>query len=207
MQGLLGLTFQSLLWFGATTRAGSLTTPLRDRFGIVSRLELYNTEELTEIVTRSAKILEIDIEKDAAIEIARRSRGTPRIANRILKRVRDYALVLGNGDITLEIAKIALNKLDIDEIGLDEIDRKVLKTMIEKYKRRTCWIRNNSCNNWRRSRYYRRCIWTIFNTNWIYVTYTKRKNCFARCLYTFGIYIWRIILVCDFKEGNDIKYV
>lgn len=90
------MTFQSLLLFGATTRAGSLEAPLRDRFGIVSRLELYNTEELTEIVKRSAKILEIDIEDIAAVEIARRSRGTPRIANRILKRVRDYALVLGN---------------------------------------------------------------------------------------------------------------
>ena len=119
---------------GATTRAGSLTTPLRDRFGIVSRLELYDTEELTEIVTRSSKILEIDIQPEAAKEIAKRSRGTPRIANRVLKRVRDYALVLGNGDITLDTAKLALDKLEIDEIGLDEIDRKVLKTMIEKYK-------------------------------------------------------------------------
>lgn len=119
---------------GATTRAGSLTTPLRDRFGIIERLELYDTDELTQIVSRSAKILEIEIEGEAAKEIARRSRGTPRIANRILKRVRDYAAVLGNGNITLEVAKIALNKLDIDEIGLDETDRKVLKTMIEKYK-------------------------------------------------------------------------
>lgn len=119
---------------GATTRAGSLTTPLRDRFGIIQRLELYDTDELTEIVSRSAKILEIKIEEEASKEIARRSRGTPRIANRILKRVRDYAAVLGNGDITLEVSKIALNKLDIDELGLDETDRKVLKTMIEKYK-------------------------------------------------------------------------
>lgn len=119
---------------GATTRAGSLTTPLRDRFGIIERLELYDTDELTEIVSRSAKILEIKIEEEASKEIARRSRGTPRIANRILKRVRDYAAVLGNGDITLEVARLALNKLDIDELGLDETDRKVLKTMIEKYK-------------------------------------------------------------------------
>ena len=95
---------------------------------------MYETEELTKIVKRSAKILEIQIEEKAAVEIARRSRGTPRIANRILKRVRDYALVLGNGDITLETAKIALSKLEIDELGLDETDRKVLKTMIEKYK-------------------------------------------------------------------------
>ena len=118
---------------GATTRAGALTTPLRDRFGIVERLELYNSEDLTTIVKRSANILDIVIENDAAIEIAKRSRGTPRIANRLLKRVRDYALVMGNGTITLEIAKIALNKLDIDDVGLDSIDRRLLKTLIEKY--------------------------------------------------------------------------
>ncbi len=119
---------------GATTRAGALTTPLRDRFGIVERLDLYNAEELTTIVKRSANILEIAIENDAAVEIAKRSRGTPRIANRLLKRVRDYAAVLGNGTITLDIAKIALNKLDIDDMGLDTIDRRLLTTMIEKYK-------------------------------------------------------------------------
>ena len=119
---------------GATTRAGSLTTPLRDRFGIVSRLELYSVQDLKTIVKRSARILEIDIDEEAAEEIARRARGTPRIANRILKRVRDYALVLGNGNINLKIAKIALGKLEIDELGLDDIDRKMLETMIEKYK-------------------------------------------------------------------------
>ena len=119
---------------GATTRAGALTTPLRDRFGIVERLELYNANELTTIVKRSANILDIAIENNAAVEIAKRSRGTPRIANRLLKRVRDYAAVLGNGTITLDIAKIALNKLDIDDIGLDSIDRRLLTTMIEKYK-------------------------------------------------------------------------
>ena len=119
---------------GATTRAGALTTPLRDRFGIVERLELYNANELTTIVKRSANILDIAIENNAAVEIAKRSRGTPRIANRLLKRVRDYASVLGNGTITLDIAKIALNKLDIDDIGLDSIDRRLLTTMIEKYK-------------------------------------------------------------------------
>ncbi len=118
---------------GATTRAGALTTPLRDRFGIVERLELYNAEELTTIVKRSANILEIAIDNDAAIEIAKRSRGTPRIANRLLKRVRDYASVLGNGTITLDIAKIALNKLDIDDMGLDSIDRRILETLIKKY--------------------------------------------------------------------------
>lgn len=118
---------------GATTKAGSLTTPLRDRFGIVNRLELYNTEDLKKIVKRSAKILDIEIEEKAAEEIARRSRGTPRIANRLLKRVRDYAMVLGDGIIDLKITKLALNKLEIDELGLDEIDRKILETMIVQY--------------------------------------------------------------------------
>jgi len=118
---------------GATTKAGSLTTPLRDRFGIIHRLELYSIEDLSTIVKRSSKILNIEIEKEAALEIARRSRGTPRIANRLLKRVRDYAMVLGNGKIDLKIAKHALNKLEIDELGLDEIDRKLLESMIIQY--------------------------------------------------------------------------
>ena len=114
---------------GATTKAGSLTTPLRDRFGIVHRLELYSVDDLAKIVKRSAGILD----EKAAIEIARRSRGTPRIANRLLKRVRDYAAVLGDGNIDLKITKLALNKLEIDELGLDEIDRKLLETMIVQY--------------------------------------------------------------------------
>ena len=118
---------------GATTRAGALTTPLRDRFGIIHRLELYNNEELTTIVKRSSKILDVSIEEAAAREIARRSRGTPRIANRLLKRVRDYATVLGDGNITLKLTKHALNQLEIDELGLDEIDRKLLNTMIVQY--------------------------------------------------------------------------
>ena len=118
---------------GATTRAGSLTTPLRDRFGIVHRLELYDVKDLDEIVRRSAKILEVNIDKEGSLEIAKRSRGTPRIANRLLKRVRDYAAVLGDGNITKEIAKIALEKLEIDYLGLDNIDRKILKTIILNY--------------------------------------------------------------------------
>lgn len=118
---------------GATTKAGSLTTPLRDRFGIVERLELYTPEDLCTIVKRSSKILGIEIEEDAAMKIARRSRGTPRIANRVLKRVRDYALVLGDGNIDLKIAKLALNKLEIDELGLDRTDRNVLQVLIEQY--------------------------------------------------------------------------
>ena len=118
---------------GATTKAGSLTTPLRDRFGIVNRLELYTIEDLTTIVKRSSKILGVEIDNEAAIEIARSSRGTPRIANRLLKRVRDYAAVLGDGNINLKIAKHALNKLEIDDLGLDEIDRKILDCMIVQY--------------------------------------------------------------------------
>ena len=121
---------------GATTKAGSLTTPLRDRFGIIHKLELYTPEDLSTIVTRSAKILGIDIDENASYEIARRSRGTPRIANRLLKRVRDYAAVLGDGNITLKIAKHALNQLEIDEIGLDETDRKMLELMINQYQGR-----------------------------------------------------------------------
>lgn len=118
---------------GATTKAGSLTTPLRDRFGIVHRLEIYSEEDLKKIIKRSAGILEIEIEEIAACEIARRARGTPRIANRILKRVRDYASVLGDGVIDIKIAKHALNELEIDELGLDEIDRKILEIMIVQY--------------------------------------------------------------------------
>lgn len=118
---------------GATTRAGSLTTPLRDRFGIVNRLELYTDEELKTIVKRSSEILEIKIDEEGAMEIAKRSRGTPRIANRLLKRVRDYAVVLGDGNITKYIADIALQKLEIDKMGLDNIDRKILETIITNY--------------------------------------------------------------------------
>lgn len=125
---------------GATTKAGSLTTPLRDRFGIVHRLELYSSEDLKTIVKRSASILEIEIDEESSIEIARRSRGTPRIANRLLKRVRDYASVLGDGNIDLKITKTALNRLEIDEMGLDEIDRKLLETMILKYRGRPVGI-------------------------------------------------------------------
>ncbi len=125
---------------GATTKAGALTTPLRDRFGIVERLELYSSEDLSTIVKRSSKILKLEIDEEAALEIARRSRGTPRIANRLLKRVRDYALVLGNGNIDLKMAKHALNKLEIDELGLDEIDRKLLEMMIVQYSGRPVGI-------------------------------------------------------------------
>ncbi len=118
---------------GATTRVGSLSTPLRDRFGIVSRLELYSVEDLTTIIERSSDILGMKMEKDAAVEVAKRSRGTPRIANRLLKRVRDYAMVFGDGNVNLKLAKLALDKLEIDELGLDNTDRKILETIIYKY--------------------------------------------------------------------------
>lgn len=125
---------------GATTRAGSLATPLRDRFGIINRLELYDTEDLTTIVQRSANILEVDIDEESAAEIAKRSRGTPRIANRLLKRVRDYAAVLDDGNIKLQTTKLALHRLEIDDKGLDNIDRRILETMIHRYQGRPVGI-------------------------------------------------------------------
>lgn len=118
---------------GATTRAGQLTAPLRDRFGVILRLELYTPEQLGSIVHRSAGILGIEIDEEGAIQIASRSRGTPRIANRLLKRARDFAQVVGNGIITKESACIALNRMEIDELGLDSIDRRLLTTMIKNY--------------------------------------------------------------------------
>ena len=118
---------------GATTRAGQLTAPLRDRFGVVLRLELYEPKELSKIVTRSAGILGIGIEADGALEIASRSRGTPRIANRLLKRVRDFAQVMSDGVVTYSTAKIALDRLEIDELGLDASDRRMLSAIIQFY--------------------------------------------------------------------------
>ena len=118
---------------GATTRAGQLTTPLRDRFGVVLKLELYTPEQLATIVTRSAGILGIEINEDGAYEIASRSRGTPRIANRLLKRVRDFAQVKGKGEIDNEIAQFALDRLEIDELGLDATDKKMLEAIIKFY--------------------------------------------------------------------------
>ena len=118
---------------GATTRAGMLTNPLRDRFGITFRLELYNPEQLAQIVKRSAHILRVEIDDGGALEIARRSRGTPRIANRMLKRVRDYAVVRAGGRISLEVAREGLDMLAVDALGLDHIDRMILRSMIEKF--------------------------------------------------------------------------
>ena len=118
---------------GATTRAGLLSAPLRDRFGVIHRLEFYTVEELTTIIVQSAKVLGVEIEREGAVEMARRSRGTPRIANRLLKRVRDFAQVQFDGVITLEAANHALDTLDVDKLGLDHIDRKILLTMIQKF--------------------------------------------------------------------------
>lgn len=118
---------------GATTRAGDLSSPLRDRFGIISKLNYYTVEDLTKIIERTSRVLDAPIEKEAAISLAKRSRGTPRIANRLFKRVRDYALVVGNGIISNDIVSLALNKLKVDELGLDETDYNLLKSIIEKF--------------------------------------------------------------------------
>jgi len=118
---------------GATTRLGDLTSPLRDRFGISSKLEFYTTEELSKIVKRTSRVLECTIDDEAAFELARRSRGTPRIVNRLFKRVRDFALVMGNGTVDLEITKVALDKLKVDKLGLDNTDYNLLTSIIEKF--------------------------------------------------------------------------
>ncbi len=118
---------------GATTRAGMLTPPLRDRFGVVNRLEFYTVEELKVIICRSAQVLQVKIDEEGALELARRSRGTPRLANRLLKRVRDFAQVKYDGNITREVAEFALDLLEVDKLGLDNTDREILFTMIEKF--------------------------------------------------------------------------
>lgn len=118
---------------GATTRAGMLTAPLRDRFGVVNRLEFYNVTELMQIILRSASVFGVHIDDEGALEIAKRSRGTPRLANRLLKRVRDFAQVEGDGSIDYEVAKTALDRLEVDSMGLDNTDRNILETMIHKF--------------------------------------------------------------------------
>lgn len=118
---------------GATTKAGRITSPLRDRFGVLARLELYTNEQLKEIVERSAKILGVEIDTDGAFEIASRSRGTPRIANRLLKRVRDFGQVYGDGIVTKKIAQLALEKIEVDKIGLDSTDANMIKSMIKNF--------------------------------------------------------------------------
>ena len=127
------IDLQRFTLVGATTRAGMLTAPLRDRFGVVHRLEFYTVEELTEIILRSANVFQVAIDKEGALEIARRSRGTPRLANRLLKRVRDFAQVKYNGEITLKVANFALDLLEVDKLGLDYTDRNILLAMINKF--------------------------------------------------------------------------
>ena len=127
------IDLQPFTLVGATTRAGMLTNPLRDRFGIVSRLEFYTTEELTTIVQRSSQLLQAHIEQDGALEIARRSRGTPRIANRLLRRVRDYAEVRADGRISRDVADLALKMLDVDPLGFDLMDRKLLEAIVHRF--------------------------------------------------------------------------
>ncbi|KWT95100.1 Holliday junction branch migration DNA helicase RuvB [Candidatus Magnetominusculus xianensis] len=129
----LKLNLPRFTLIGATTRTGLLTSPLRDRFGVINRLEYYGHQDLVVIINRSASIIDIEITDEASLEIARRSRGTPRIANRLLKRVRDFAQVKNNGVVDLNIAKVALSSLNIDKLGLDDMDRKVLLTIIEKF--------------------------------------------------------------------------
>ena len=118
---------------GATTRAGDLTSPLRDRFGIISKLQYYTVDELTDIVKRTSKVLNCEIDSKAAVELATRSRGTPRIANRLFRRVRDFAIVVGNGKIDLKLCKMALDKLKVDSLGLDDTDYNLLKAIIERF--------------------------------------------------------------------------
>jgi Holliday junction DNA helicase RuvB len=127
------LTLEPFTLVGATTRAGLLTSPMRDRFGVVSRLDYYNTDNLTRIVKRSAKIMDVEIDEDGANEVARRSRGTPRICNRLLRRIRDFAQVQADNVITKSVAESALHKLDVDDSGLDEMDKRILEVLIKKF--------------------------------------------------------------------------
>ena len=127
------LSIEPFTLIAATTRLGNLTSPLRDRFGVLLRVDYYNSEDLFNIINRSANILDVDIDGDGAMELARRSRGTPRVANRILRRARDFAQVKADGKIDSAVAKRALEKLGIDEIGLDDMDRKILDTLIDKF--------------------------------------------------------------------------
>lgn len=127
------LSLSPFTLIGATTRAGQLTSPLRDRFGVISRLEFYSTQELIEIVARASRILRVELSEDGAEEIAKRSRGTPRVANRLLKRVRDFAQFWGNDIVNLQVASQALDKLEVDPIGLDSLDKKILLTIIQKF--------------------------------------------------------------------------
>ena len=167
------LKIQPFTLIGATTKAGNLSAPLRDRFGVISRLEMYNKEELNKIILRSAKILSIEIDLDASLEVAKRSRGTPRLANRLLKRIRDFAIVNGNGIITLDIAKNSLDLLEVDEYGLDYTDRRILEVMIDKFNGGPVGLDTLSASTNEEAT-------TI--TNGLYCKNTKGKNLSASCI-------------------------
>lgn len=152
---------------GATTRAGLLTAPLRDRFGMIHHLEFYTIEELQQIIMHSAGILDVEIEPAGAKEMARRSRGTPRLANRILKRVRDFAQVKYDGVITEEVARTALDLMDVDKMGLDHIDRNILVTIIEKFNGGPVGLDTPCSCHRRRCRHYRRCLRTLSDQEWV----------------------------------------
>lgn len=143
---------------GATTRAGLLTSPLRDRFGVICKLALYNTEQLTDIVIRSARILNVEIDQEGAVEIATRSRGTPRIANRLLKRVRDYAQVRAQGKIDRHVACLALEMMEIDGLGLDGVDKKMITTMIENFGGGPVGIDTLAASTGEEKKHNRRCL-------------------------------------------------
>ena len=162
---------------GATTRAGMLTNPLRDRFGIVARLEFYNADELKSIVSRSASLLNAPIDPEGSLEIAKRSRGTPRIANRLLRRVRDYAEVKADGNITRQVADAALHMLDVDPAGLDLMDRKLLSAVIDKFGGRTGRCRQSGGCDWRSSRHDRRCPGALPDPARLSATDLARPDC------------------------------
>ncbi len=150
---------------GATTRAGSLSAPLRDRFGVSCKFEMYTPDELKKIIGRSASILGVSADEKSMDEMARRSRGTPRVANRMLKRVRDFSQVKGDGNIDIDITNRALSALGVDEMGLESLDREILRTIIERFQGRSCRDRYDSCIDRRRESHDRRCIRTVSHTD------------------------------------------
>lgn len=166
---------------GATTRAGLLTAPLRDRFGVINKLEFYTVDELKQIIIRSAGLLNVEIDEKGATELARRSRGTPRLANRLLKRVRDFAQVKYDGVITEDVANLALDLLEVDKLGLENGDRSILETMIDKFDGGPAglvhWLQplEKIPEHWK-------MFMTISYSEWTFTAYTKRKNCNKTCI-------------------------
>ena len=172
---------------GATTRAGQLSSPLRARFGVILRLELYTTEQLTDIVRRSAMLLKIPCSIDGATEIAGRARGTPRIANRLLKRVRDFADVMGDGEITQDIAHMALDRLEIDELGLDSNDRRMLEMIIKGYGGVPCGTGNTGIGAGGGNRNAGRCLRAVPDAAWLFGTHPKGTLCHSAGISASGI--------------------